>query len=90
MQAANCTLKEANPFNQKTPDTPKCIGSRIADESTIYCATSVATRLFNFFLRTISLASSVNEIVLFVYNFYLFYTQFIQFLEKRSQIVLKK
>ena len=34
--------------NQKTPDTPKCIGNRIADESTIYCATSVAARLFNF------------------------------------------
>ena len=34
--------------NQKTPDTPKCIGKRIADESTIYCATSVAARLFNF------------------------------------------
>ena len=49
--------------NQKTPDTPKCIGSRIADESTIYCATSVAARLFNFDNNNDIIVSLIKELV---------------------------
>ena len=48
---------------KKLPTHLSASGVRIADESTIYCATSVAARLFNFDNNNDIIVSLIKELV---------------------------